>query len=40
MEALRNRMDVPIDVIANGVKARMNDPLTLRLADAVIALGG
>lgn len=39
MEALRNRIDVPIDVIVAGVKARMNDPRTLELVDAVIALG-
>lgn len=38
MEALRNRLDVPIDAIVTGTRARMDCPKTLALAERILAV--
>ncbi len=38
MEALKNRMDVPIDVIVEGTRKRLDCPQTLALAERILAL--
>ena len=38
MEALRNRIDVPIDVFATGTRRRMDCPQTLSLVERILSL--